>query len=229
MKRPARSIATIRCLVIAEDPELTGHISEFVFFFSRFVRRPADVGSICPSSRYLSRKMVADLRLGPEDVVLELGPGTGSFTREVYALRQRGVSPRYLGIERDLSMHDYLERRFEGLHFVPGDVRDVKAICDDRGFPPATVVICGIPLTLMDGNVLSRLLEDVRDCMEDSGVFRAFSYMHCYPTAAASRLRTRVRESFEGGYDSAAVMRNVPPAMVITGAKACCGVLELEA
>ena len=163
--------------------------------------------------------MVSGLQLGPKDVVLEFGPGTGSFTKEVYALRQQGNSPRYLGIEQDPGMHDYLSRRYEGLRFVLGDVRDVKSICGAQSFPPATVVICGVPLTLMDGYALTHLLSDVSDCMAAWGVFRTFSYMHCYPTKAASRLRACVKASFNGGFHSDTVIRNMPPAQVLTGEK----------
>jgi phospholipid N-methyltransferase len=191
-------------------------IKELAFFFSRFLRQPANVASICPSSRYLSKKMVSGLQLGPDDVVLEFGPGTGSFTKEVYALRQ---SPRYLGIEQDPGMHGFLASRYEGFRFVLGDVRDVKSICAAQNFPPATVVICGVPLILMDEHALTHLLDDVSDCMAGSGVFRTFSYLHCYPTKAASRLRARVNASFEGGFHCATVIRNMPPAQVLTGEK----------
>jgi phospholipid N-methyltransferase len=194
-------------------------INELAFFFSRFLRKPANVASVCPSSRYLSKKMVTDLQLGPKDVVLEFGPGTGSFTKELYALRQQGISPRYLGIEQDPGMHDYLARRYEGFSFVLGDVKDVKSICRAQSFPPATVVICGLPLTLMDGYALADLLHDVSDCMAASSVFRTFSYVHCYPTKAASRLRARIKASFEGSFHSATVLRNLPPAQVLTGEK----------
>jgi phospholipid N-methyltransferase len=198
---------------------LVARFSEFVFFFNRFLRKPANVASICPSSRHLSRKMVTDLQFRPDDVILEFGPGTGAFTREVHGLQQGNRVPCYLGIEKDPNMHDYLVRTFDDLHFVRGDVRDVKSICGARNFPPATVVICGVPLTLMDDDALSGLLSDVSDCMADTAVFRAFSYLHCYPTAAASRLRAHLRASFEGDYDSAPVIRNLPPALVFTGEK----------
>ena len=163
--------------------------------------------------------MVSDLQLRPDEVVLKFGPGTGSFTKEVYALRQLGISPRYLGIEQDPGMLDYLAGRYEGFRFVLGDVRDVKSICGAQNFPPATVVICGVPLTLMTGYALTHLLDDVSDWMAGSGVFRTFSYMHCYPRKAASRLRAGVKTSFEGGFDSATVIRNMPPAQVITAEK----------
>lgn len=193
---------------------------ELVFFFRRFVSGPGKVAAICPSSRYLTRRMFRDLVLGPDDVVLELGPGTGSFTREISALHQRGVMTRYLGIERDEGMARYLSARFPSLGFATGDIVDVRTICRERSLPPATVVICGVPLLLMDESVLSAVLRDIRDCMSEDAVFRAFSYVHCYPTRRAWLLRRLVQTSFQRGFGISSVLRNLPPAVVLTGEKA---------
>lgn len=192
---------------------------ELVFFFSRFVSRPGNVAAICPSSRYLTRRMFRDLDLGPDDVVLELGPGTGSFTREIDALHRRGVMTGYLGIERDEGMVRYLSARFPTLGFATGDVVDVRDICRQRSLPPATLVICGVPLLLMDEAVLSSVLADIHDCMSEEAVFRAFSYVHCYPTRRASLLRQLIRTSFRHGFGISSVLRNLPPAVVLTGGK----------
>lgn len=193
---------------------------ELCFFFSRFLRRPGEVAAICPSSRYLRRKMFRDLDLGPNDVVLELGPGTGSFTREIEALHRRGVATRYLGIERDEGMTRFLTHRFPTLGFATGDILDVRSICREQAFPPATAVICGVPLLLMEEAPLTRLLGDIRDCMSGDGVFRAFSYAHCYPTRRASLLRRLIRTSFAQDFGITSVLRNLPPAVVLTGGKA---------
>ncbi|MGE0624434.1 MAG: class I SAM-dependent methyltransferase [Pseudomonadales bacterium] len=193
---------------------------ELVFFFSRFLSRPGKVAAICPSSRYLTRSMFRDLDVGADDVVLELGPGTGSFTREISTLHQRGVRTTYLGIERDEDMARYLSARFPSLEFATGDIVDVRRICRERSLPPATVVICGVPLLLMEESVLSTVLTDIRDCMSDDAVFRAFSYVHCYPTRRASLLRALVQHSFRRGFGISSVLRNLPPAVVLTGEKA---------
>ena len=66
-------------------------------FIRHFVRNPASVGAIAPSSPRLARAMMRDLALAEGDNVLELGPGTGSFTREIKRCLPESAS--YLGIE----------------------------------------------------------------------------------------------------------------------------------
>ncbi|MGD8416776.1 MAG: methyltransferase domain-containing protein [Pseudomonadales bacterium] len=194
-------------------------VGELWFFFSRFLRRPGNVAAICPSSRYLRRKMFLDLDLHEGDVVLELGPGTGSFTREIETLIKAGLPVRYLGIERDEAMLRFLTRRFPGLEFAGGDILDIRTICREHELPPASVVICGVPLMLMNGPTLRQVLTDIRECMTEDGTFRAFSYVHCYPTRRASTLRVSVRDAFQREFGISSVLRNMPPAIVLTGAK----------
>ena len=57
-------------------------ILEICRFFFRYLRNPSGVGAVCPSSRFLARKMVGSAKgvVGKNDVVVELGSGTGAIT-----------------------------------------------------------------------------------------------------------------------------------------------------
>ena len=78
-----------------------GDLEVASYFLQRFVRSPKHIASVWPSSRYLTAQMFDGLRLGHGDVVVEYGPGTGSFTLEVQRLLESGVNIRYLGVEVD--------------------------------------------------------------------------------------------------------------------------------
>ena len=149
--------------------------------------------------------------------LLEFGPGTGAFTVKVDGWRRKGIRVPYLGIERDRGLYERLVRRFPGLDFVLGDVVDAADICAERRFPPAAAVISGLPLILMSQSALAAVLDNTRHCMAPLGVFRAFSYLHCYRTQRASRLRHHLAELFEDSRASAFVFSNVPPAVVLEG------------
>ena len=50
---------------------------------STFIRQPFRTGTVVPSSLGLAELMVEDMGLGSADTVVELGPGTGVFTRVI--------------------------------------------------------------------------------------------------------------------------------------------------
>jgi phosphatidylethanolamine/phosphatidyl-N-methylethanolamine N-methyltransferase len=187
------------------------------YFLRRFLRRPRHVASVWPSSRYLAEQMFRDLDLRTGDLVIEYGPGTGAFTVEVERMRRIGIGVRYLGIEKDPGMYDFLTHRFPDLNFVLGDARDIVEICATRRLPAAAAVISGLPLTFMDRESLRRIVASTGACLRSDGVFRTFSYAHSYPTRVAGELRDLMSRCFEEYHLSAPVLRNLPPALVLCG------------
>ncbi len=187
------------------------------YFLQRFLQSPKHIASVWPSSRFLAEQMFHDLALSSGDVVIEYGPGTGSFTQRVERLRNAGVSVRYLGVEKDPGMHQYLTRRFPDLEFVLGDAVDVLEFCEARALPAATAVISGLPLILMNHRTVYGIFAATRDCLRADGVFRTFSYMHSYPSRRAGELRDLMRQCFEEYELSRPVVRNLPPAFTLTG------------
>lgn len=189
------------------------------YFLGRFLRRPRHVASVWPSSRYLARQMFRDLDLRSGDLVIEYGPGTGAFTVEVERMRRIGIRVRYLGIEKDPGMFDFLVHRFPDLDFVLGDARDIADICAKRRLPPAAAVLSGLPLIFMDLASLQRIFWTTAACLRPDGVFRTFSYAHSYPTRMAGALRELMGRCFEEYRVSAPVLRNLPPALVLSGCR----------
>ena len=57
-------------------------MGEKITFFKNFIKKPKQIGSITPSSNYLSKKMVEQIDFNNAETILELGPGTGCYTRE---------------------------------------------------------------------------------------------------------------------------------------------------
>jgi len=193
-------------------------LDDAFYFLRRFLREPRHVASIWPSSRFLAQQMFAGLELADGDVLVEFGPGTGAFTVEVERLRRSGVQVRYLGIEKDPGMFDFLVRRFPDLDFELGDAADVLDVCRRRRLPPAAAVISGLPLIFFDRPVLESIFAGTGQCLKRGGVFRTFSYVHSYPTRRAAELRELMDLCFEEFELSTPVLRNLPPAFVLSGA-----------
>jgi len=96
------------------------------------------------------------------------------------------------------------------------DVRDAAAFVAARGLPPVRIVLSGLPLLWMPDEQVESIFAGLRVFMHKDGVFRTFSYVHNYPTPGAIKLRARLYQAF-GSYDlSRPVLRNVPPAFVLS-------------
>src|ERR1700749_101240 len=66
-------------------------------FQKEFLRFPASIGAIAPSSPALGGCILEPVKFGQSSTIVEFGPGTGAFTRLIG--RRLSGDDRYLGIE----------------------------------------------------------------------------------------------------------------------------------
>jgi phospholipid N-methyltransferase len=176
--------------------------------YGRFIRSwledPFSVGALAPSSRRLAKLMTRDVFPGAR--VVELGPGTGTLTREILA---RGVNqPDLLLLERCPGFADLLEREFPSVSVVRGDATlPQERLAPHRG--AIDFVISGLPLVLFSRAQKARLLERSFELLREQGTFYQFTYGGRCPLD---------RRQLEGHGLTARcvgfVARNVPPAFV---------------
>jgi phosphatidylethanolamine/phosphatidyl-N-methylethanolamine N-methyltransferase len=116
-------------------------------FFRRWLANPLQMGSIVPSSPALGRRIAALVERGPEEVVVELGAGTGAVTR---ALLAGGVPPeRLVVVEIVPEMARHLARELPGVTVLEGDAFALAETLPAPLHGRVGTAICGIPLVLL--------------------------------------------------------------------------------
>ena len=88
-------------------PTHAGPLRDSFEFLRGFVRHPAQVGSIVPSSHHLEQRLVRSARISEARTVVEFGPGTGGTTAAF--LQVMSSRARLLAIELDPEFHQHLE------------------------------------------------------------------------------------------------------------------------
>lgn len=191
------------------------------FFLAEFLRNPRAVGSVLPSSSTLAEMMVDSLPERLPGTIVELGPGTGSFTSLV-AERLAGDA-RYVGVELNVNFCELLRQRFADesgrMRFACGSAERLGDYLRSLGIDGADYVISGLPLILMPRPVIGRIVDEVRGALEAKGVFRTFSYVHSYNLPNAVYLRQMLRAQFESFAVETPVWKNFPPALVYTATR----------
>jgi phospholipid N-methyltransferase len=201
----------------ADSKNAGQRLDDALHFVSRFITRPGSVGSIWPSSQELGEAMIDAISLQPGDVVVEYGPGTGSFTRVLQERMPAGVE--YLGIEFDPEFHRNLVRRFPGMRFHHGSAEETHHILASHGLGAARLVISGLPFANMPPTLQERILEATREALHHDGTFRTFSYLFASINPRTKHFRRKVKEHFHEHHHTKTVVRNFPPARVLTYSK----------
>lgn len=171
-------------------------------FLCKFIRRPNKIGSIAPSSSFLTRKMLARLPWDEFETVVELGAGTGVFTR--YIAQQKKSSCRLLVVEQDLEMRTALERVHPQFHFGTNAER-LGGLLLEHALPPADCIVSGLPFAAFKRSLREEIMSHVHDALKPGGQFVAFQYS-LQMKSMLQRTFSDVRIQF--------VPLNVPPAFV---------------
>jgi phospholipid N-methyltransferase len=186
-------------------------VRDKVLFLREFVRSPIRTAAVAPSSRTLAAKITAPVPAHGAPVVVELGPGTGSFTQ---AIRQRLAGRgRHVAIELNPRMAEALRRRFPDLDVVCADASELPHVLADRGLT-ADVVVSGLPWVAFPTDTARPLLSLVAGSLTETGVFTQFTYAWTRWAAPARRQVHSLRHTFEEVVSSRTVWRNLPPAVI---------------
>jgi phospholipid N-methyltransferase len=144
-------------------------------FLKGFLRRPADVGSVIPSSRFLERRIIRYAELDTAQCVVELGPGTGGTTRAF--LDKMKPDSHLLAIELDPQFCKIVRQNHDRRLIVhQGSAEDLPELIEHYRIPPPQVVISGIPFSTMPREVGERVIEAIRDTLRPGGLFVAYQF-----------------------------------------------------
>jgi phosphatidylethanolamine/phosphatidyl-N-methylethanolamine N-methyltransferase len=186
-------------------------------FLREFVRSPLRTASVVPSSRALAARMVEPLRRSTQEaqdppVVVELGPGTGSFTRALHEVRP---DMRYVGIELNPAMADHLEAQFPGIDLVRGPASSLRHAVVDRGLR-ADLVVSGLPWQAFAGAEGTDLVAAIAASLAPTGAYTQFTYSWSRWAPPGRRQHHELQRSFGNVELSRTVWGNLPPAVVYT-------------
>ena len=171
-------------------------------FLNEWIRHPAKVGAVWPSSARLARRMAACVPRSGDGLVIELGAGTGCVTK---ALLEGGIrADRLVVVERSSNFVRHLRRSFPSLNVLHGDALHLAELV-----PPAAkvdAIVSSLPLRSLPQADARQIVSQWQQVLRRGGHAVQFSY----------DLRNRLRHEPSGLKlrGSQVVWANVPPARV---------------
>ncbi|MGC4252596.1 MAG: methyltransferase domain-containing protein [Sphingobium sp.] len=152
--------------------EFRARASEYLDFLGAWLKKPRQTASVVPSSRYLARLMVS--HIDPADGrVLELGGGTGVFTR---AILETGLPAEKLEVvEINPAFARGLRRHFPHVAILetPAQIVSTAAAGEPGEYQ---TVISGLPLLAMDRAMHVDILTEAFRMLRPGGTFIQFTY-----------------------------------------------------
>jgi len=148
-----------------------------VAFLVEFLKHPRTIGAVAPSGKSLSLKMMEPIDFSSANVIVEYGPGPGSFTKELVERRQEGTT--LILIDQNKNFCEQLEEKFgeeKNVYVIHGSAEDVNRYLNEYGFDHADFIISGLPFTSLPKSESSNILEATKIALGEKGQFSTFQY-----------------------------------------------------
>ena len=172
-------------------------------FLRGFMKHPKMVGSIIPSSRILINRMLEPVDWESTRLVVEYGPGVGTFTRPI--LDQLGPDATLVTVDTNPDFTAFLKESIDDprLVAVSGSAADVEKILADRGLGKADYVLSGLPFSTLPPGVGEKIAEATAKVIRPGGAFLIYQF--------SPKVRDFIAPHFER-IDRGFEWVNVPPA-----------------
>jgi phosphatidylethanolamine/phosphatidyl-N-methylethanolamine N-methyltransferase len=185
-------------------------MGDALFFVGQYARRWRETGAVAPSSPQLARAMVAQVgAVAAGEVIVELGPGTGVFTRE---LIRRYPGQRVMAIEFNATFAARLRTEVPQAIVVEGCAsRLVEHLAAQCPGARVAAVVSGLPLLSLPAALGTAILAAIGAALPGGRPYVQFTY-------SERAWRGRCPAGFvQGGRRR--VWLNLPPAVVMAFVK----------
>jgi phospholipid N-methyltransferase len=148
-------------------------------FFKEFREQYHTTGSILPSSRFLGRALVAEMckPRGPCRI-LEVGPGTGSVTREIVRQLKPGdrldiveINERFVALLRErFAQEPLFRRRHHQVRLIHAPLQEVP------GEAAYDFLVSGLPLNNFSVSLVREIFKAYQRLLKPGGILSYFEY-----------------------------------------------------
>ena len=171
-------------------------------FFKGFLKHPAMVGSVIPSSPALVNNMLGPVDWARVKLFVEYGPGVGTYTLPI--LERLGPNATLVAIDTNPDFVTFLRREIADprLQAVRGSAADVRRIIADLGYEQADYVLSGLPFSTLPEGVGDRIAAETAAILKPDGAFLIYQVSGKVATFLAPHF-ARIERGFE--------WLNIPP------------------
>jgi phospholipid N-methyltransferase len=180
-------------------------LSSKIKFFKEAVRNIKTLGTVAPSSRFLSKRMLREINFSTAEVLVELGPGNGAITK--YILNKLAPNSKLICFEiNDNFYHQLKALKHPQLIVLKASAENIVEELKKLHIYKVNYIISSLPLTIIPDEVSDAILDKSFEILVENGSFIQFQYSLSY----FKKLKKVFKESISLEFEPL----NIPPAFI---------------
>lgn len=157
-------------------------------FARNFFKNPRMLGSLVPSSRFLIKQLLRDVKWNDVRVIVEFGPGVGTISGEI--LKRMRPDAKLVVFEINDDFVRVLRNRFNDprLHVLHRSAAEVQGGLRELGIDNADCAVAGIPFSIMKEVDRQAVIRNTHAALRSGGSFLVYQF--------SSRVRADLEKTF---------------------------------
>jgi len=145
-------------------------------FLQQFWKQKKMVGAMAPSSRFLANLMMKNIDFTKADVIVELGPGTGVFTKRI--LEKMHPNAVILAFELNDEFFYSLTHIFKDprVHLIHDSAEKIEHYLTKLNLAQADIVVSSLPLAVFPPQLRDAVLDASYKSLRVNGNYVQFQY-----------------------------------------------------
>lgn len=180
-------------------------MSTKINFFQEALRNMQTLGTITPSSRFLSKKMLKKIDFAKANVIVELGAGNGAITKHIL----ERLSPNAILICFEINDNFYeqlLKFNHPQLIVLKASAEKVVEELKKINLTTADYIISSLPFTIIPEVICDEILDKSYQVLNTDGTFIQYQYSLSYFKKLKKVFKEEILLEFEP--------LNIPPAFI---------------
>lgn len=175
-------------------------------FLGEGLRNLRSIGSVTPSSRHLTHRLLRNVDFSHARCIVEWGPGLGTVTDSI--INELGENATLVCCEVHTPFYDNLAGRItdKRVHIINDTAENLHEHLLRLRLPNPAYIISSIPLTNMSAQTRKTVLETAKQCLHDGGMYIQYQYIVPFSVREIKRYFPKTSLDF--------VFFNTPPAWV---------------
>ena len=179
----------------------------------QFFVKPRMIGAMCPSTRFLAKEITSHIGLEKCRSVVEVGPGTGAFTKHI--VKKIAPGTRFIAVELNEKVFQVLKKRFPQVRMHNKCASDLDKILYEENISGGVeLIISGLPWAAFTSEQQEDVLSAIYASLKPNGIFTTFAYLQGMILPSAQRFKKRLEYYFSSVQKGRIVWHNIPPAFV---------------
>ncbi|MBT4349324.1 SAM-dependent methyltransferase [bacterium] len=181
-------------------------------FLKEFLKNPTRTGALAQSSADLSKLITDTANLDTKKCIVELGSGTGVFTKEI--LNKINSDSCFFCLESNQEFVKQTQKKCPNAIVYHDSAVNIKKYLLKHNKNNCDCIISGLPWAIFNKKLQTILLNAACESLEADGIFLTFAYVQGAFLPSGINFKKQLRKKFKLVRTTKIIWKNLPPAFV---------------